>query len=66
MLSLLCMKQPDDTIIGGSRKTLPTRKTRTVQKAAPSAGKKRNPTQRKKNILDKDVEKELVRVFGER
>jgi hypothetical protein len=53
------MKQPDHSAIGGARKTLPVRKARKVQKPA---ARKRNT----KNILDKDVEAELVRVFGEK
>ena len=58
------MKQPDESAIGGARKSLPARKSRKVSKgSAPAAGKK---TARKKSILDKDVERELVRVFGEK
>lgn len=63
------MKQPDEAAIGGARKSLPTRKSRKVPKtaakptAAPSSAKK---PARKKNILDKDVERELVKVFGEK
>lgn len=53
------MKQPDEPAIGGARKTLPTRKARKVTSARPA----RKP---KKNILDKDVEQELVKVFGEK
>jgi hypothetical protein len=58
------MKQPDHSAIGGARKSLPTRKARKVQKPS---GKK--PAARKRttnNILDKDVEAELVRVFGQK
>ena len=54
------MKQPDHSAIGGARKSLPVRKARKVQKPS---GKK---PERTKNILDKDVEAELVRVFGEK
>ena len=58
------MKHSDDSAIGGARKTLPLRKARKVQKpdAKKPAARKRNT----KNILDKDVEAELVRVFGEK
>ena len=55
------MKQPDHSAIGGARKSLPVRKARKVQKPN---GKK--PARKKTNILDKDVEAELVRVFGEK
>ena len=54
------MKQPDHSAIGGARKSLPVRKARKVQK--PNGKKKA----RKTNIFDKDVEAELVRVFGEK
>ena len=40
---------------------MPTRKARKVQKPS---GKK--PAARKKNVLDRDVEAELVRVFGQK
>lgn len=57
------MKQPDEPVIGRTRKTLPSRKSRKVQKGnAPAAGK----AARRKNILDKNVEEELVRIFGEK
>jgi hypothetical protein len=58
------MKQPDHSAIGGARKTLPVRKARKVQKPGGKkpAARKRNS----KNILDRDVEAELVRVFGEK
>ena len=56
------MKQSNEAAIGGARKSLPTRKARKVQKPS---GKK--PAARKRrNILDKDVEAELVRVFGQK
>ena len=55
------MKQPDEPAIGGARKTLPTRKARKVNSVRPA----RKPS-RKKNILDKNVEQELVKVFGEK
>ena len=58
------MKQPDHSAIGGARKSLPARKARKVKKESVKkpAARKRNT----KNILDKDVEAELVRVFGEK
>jgi hypothetical protein len=56
------MKQPDEPVIGTTRKTLPSRKSRKVKNSHP-AGKK---PARSKNILDKDVERELVKVFGEK
>jgi hypothetical protein len=58
------MKQPDEPAIGGTRKTLPSRKSRKVQRgSAPATPGK---PARKKNILDRDVEQELVKVFGEK
>ena len=58
------MKQPEDSAVGGSRKTLPTRKARKVQKVAPLATLKKPA--RKANIPDRDIERELVKVFGEK
>lgn len=55
------MKQPDEPDIGGTRKTLPTGKARKVISAPPV-----QKAPRKKNFLDKDVEKELVKDFGEK
>jgi hypothetical protein len=57
------MKQPDEPAIGTTRKTLPARKSRKAQKSKTPAGGK---AARRKNILDKNVEQELVRVFGEK
>jgi hypothetical protein len=58
------MKQPDDLAIGVARKTLPTRKARKVQRSVKAAALKKPA--RKRNILDRDVEQELVKVFGEK
>jgi hypothetical protein len=58
------MKQSDEAAIGGARKTLPVGKARKVRSAQKGSGKK--PAARKKNILDRDVEAELVRVFGQK
>lgn len=63
----LHMKQPEEPVIGATRKSLPERKSRKVQKDAPPAlsgpGKK---AKRTGNILDKGVEQELVKVFGKK
>ena len=56
------MKHSDDSAIGGARKSLPLRKARKVQKP----GDKKPAARKRTNILDKDVEAELVRVFGEK
>jgi hypothetical protein len=55
------MKRPDEQSIGGTRKTLPTRKARKVtpSRLVQKTGRKQNP-------LDKNVEEELVKVFGEK
>lgn len=58
------MKQPDEPTIGATRKTLPARESRQVRK--PTSSSKSKKTVRKGNFLDKDVEKELVRIFGEK
>jgi hypothetical protein len=58
------MKRPDEAAIGGTRKSLPTRKARKVR--GEKKGTARKPAARKKNILDRDVEAELVRVFGQK
>jgi hypothetical protein len=60
------MKQPDEPNIGGSRKTLPTRKARKVHSG--ERGKLPQPKKpsRKNHVLDKDAELELVKAFGEK
>lgn len=66
-IGLLRMKQPDEPVIGGTRKSLPARKSRKMSKEAPpTASKRGEKAMRTKNILDKDVEQELVKVFGEK
>jgi hypothetical protein len=55
------MKQPDEPVIGGARKSLPTRKARKVNSTRPV-----KKSERKQNILDKNVEQELVKAFGEK
>ena len=61
------MKQPEEPVIGGTRKSLPARRARKVQKReTPTASKRSEKAKRSKNILDKDVEQELVKVFGEK
>lgn len=62
------MKQPEEPSIGTTRKSLPTRKSRKMQKVTPAnrTPKKREQPVRRRNILDKDVEKELVKAFGEK
>ena len=58
---MIRMKQPDDPAIGGSRKSLPTRKVRKVGKAVKPAKSQRNKTN-----LEVDSELDLIKVFGER
>ena len=63
------MKQPEEPPIGGTRKSLPARKARKVhqvQKTASPAASKSGGKRKSRNILDKDVEQELVKVFGEK
>jgi hypothetical protein len=61
------MKQPDEPAIGGTRKSLPFRKSRKVQKGTAFAESKRIvKPKRGKKILDKDVAQELVKVFDEK
>lgn len=60
------MKQPDEPVIGGARKTLPSRKARKIQRSIqPSVSQRIDKSSRKKTILNKNVEQELVKVFGE-
>jgi hypothetical protein len=58
------MKETEEPPIH-SRKTLPSRKARKPAKARAPKTTASKP-RAKKTILDKDVERELVRVFGER
>ena len=58
------MKKPDDSEIGGARKTLPTRKARKVQRST-APGDLKKPSQ-KKDTLDREAQLELVKIFGER
>jgi hypothetical protein len=58
------MKHPEDSNIGGARKTLPTRKARKVHRSEKPGAL--NIPARKRNILDREAEQELVKVFGER
>lgn len=61
------MKLPDEPAIGGTRKKLPLRKSRKIQKGTtPPAAKRAGKPKGGKNILDKNVEQELVKVFGEK
>lgn len=56
------MKKPDE-MLGTARKTLPTRRSRTIKRGTSPLAKRAAKT---KNPLDKDVETELVKVFGEK
>jgi hypothetical protein len=57
------MKQPDDSPIGGARKTLPTRKAHKIPRTArPGLVKKAD----RKNISYKETEREWVKIFDEK
>ena len=55
------MKPPEQTIIGGARKTLPTRSARKLSKANPSPKKKV-----RENRVTPEQEQEWVKIFDQK
>jgi hypothetical protein len=58
------MKDPDEPAIGGARKSLPTGKAHKIQRGSRPPGLGKAP--RRKLILDRQAQEEMVKVFGEK
>ena len=60
------MKRPDEPVIGGARKSLPTRKSRKIGRRGRSSTGVARTRSRAKFILDRNAEQEMVRIFDEK
>lgn len=60
------MKRPEEPVIGGARKSLPTRKSRKIGRRGGSSTRVTRARSRAKFVLDKNAEQEMVRIFDEK
>jgi hypothetical protein len=60
------MKRPQQPVIGGARKSLPTRKSRKIGRRGTPSTRVTSARSRSKFILDKNAEQEMVRIFDEK